>query len=136
MTPKLGVTVVFLKQSLLLTTKYSQKFTFNFIKLFKQPGPSGQLSFNELNLRKCLTIQLCTSQTLLQVLEHFENPCQAENLSILLRFSLDSEGDTPYWCKQVLACFQQSQSQLKMITAIAKSFVDNCEFKEQAFRGM
>jgi hypothetical protein len=56
LTPKLSMTALFLKQSLLHTTKYSQKFTFNFIKLFKHPGQSGQLNFNELNLRKCLTL--------------------------------------------------------------------------------
>lgn len=32
---KLNMTLLFLKQNLLLATKYSQKFTFNFIKLFR-----------------------------------------------------------------------------------------------------
>ena len=36
--------------------KYPQKLTFNFIKQFSCEGQS--VSFNELNLRKCLTIRL------------------------------------------------------------------------------
>lgn len=74
---KHALTLAFLKQSLLLTTKYSQKFTFNFIKLFKHS--QGALNFNELNLRKCLTIRLnCgddQGQSLLQNLTMFDNPC-------------------------------------------------------------
>ena len=48
--------MVFLKQSLLLQPKYPQKLTFNFIKQFSCEGQA--VSFNELNLRKCLTIRL------------------------------------------------------------------------------
>jgi hypothetical protein len=138
-TPKLNSALLFLKQSMLLTTKYSQKFTFNFIKMFRHTGGSSaqsSMNFNELNLRKCLTIRLSDSdktengKSLLQVLQHFTNPCQAENLSILLRFSLDSEGDINYWCQQMLACIAQSSNQLKLMTVIARSFVENCEFKD------
>lgn len=75
-------------------------------------------------------------KSLLQVLSGFHNPCQAENLSVLLRFSLDSEGDIDYWCRQVLACICESQHQTKLITLIARSFVENCEFKEQQYRGL
>ena len=49
-------TLVFLKQNLLLNTKFPQKLTFNFIKQFCSDGQN--ISFNELNLRKCLTIRL------------------------------------------------------------------------------
>jgi hypothetical protein len=55
---------------------------------------------------------------------------------VLLRFSLDSEGDIDYWCRQMLACICESQQQMKLITLIARSFVENCEFKEQQFRGL
>jgi hypothetical protein len=91
-TPKLNMTLLFLKQNLLLATKYSQKFTFNFIKLFKytsaaQSMASQQINFNELNLRKCLTIRVghetrCSDEdqakngkSLLQVPQGFHNPC-------------------------------------------------------------
>ena len=89
------------------------------------------MSFNELNLRKCLTIRLKLSapqanntnangpqlneynplqgRSLLQILTDFANPTQVESLAILLRFSLDSEGDSSEeWCSQVLSCFLHS----------------------------
>ena len=45
-------------------------------------------------------------KSLLQVLSDFSNPTQVESLAILLRFSLDSEGESSEeWCRQVLACF-------------------------------
>ena len=41
-----------------------------------------------------------SSKSLLQVLKDFQNPTQVESLEILLRFSLDSEGDSSEeWCK-------------------------------------
>ena len=41
-----------------------------------------------------------SSKSLLQVLNDFQNPTQVESLEILLRFSLDSEGDSSEeWCK-------------------------------------
>ena len=39
-----------------MQAKYPQKLTFNFIKQFSCEGQT--VSFNELNLRKCLTIRL------------------------------------------------------------------------------
>lgn len=87
--------MAFLRQTLLTQPKYPQKLTFNFIKQFSCEGQS--VSFNELNLRKCLTIRLkqeTISKSLLQVLVDFTNPTQVESLAILLRFSLDSEGES------------------------------------------
>ena len=50
---------------------------------------------------------------------------------------MDSEGDSSEeWCKQVLACLQQSQNQLKLVTQIVRAFVNNCEFKEAQYRGL
>ena len=54
-------TLAFLKQSLLQNSKFPQKLTFNFIKQFCSDGQS--VSFNELNLRKCLTIRLKQPET-------------------------------------------------------------------------
>ena len=83
-----------------MNSKFPQKLTFNFIKQFGSEGQS--ISFNELNLRKCLTIRLKqpaldvadtqnrSSKSLLQILNDFENPTQVESLEILLRFSLNS----------------------------------------------
>lgn len=51
----LGQTMLFLKQTFLMQPKYPQKLTFNFIKQFSSEGQT--ISFNELNLRKCLTIR-------------------------------------------------------------------------------
>lgn len=92
------------------------------------------------------------------MLVDFANPTQVESLAILLRFSLDSEGDSQEeWCRQVLACFLQSgyqnysneyggpalnvstngsSHQLKLILQIVRTFVENCEFKEQSYRGL
>ena len=108
-----------------MQAKYPQKLTFNFIKQFSCEGQT--VSFNELNLRKCLTIRLKLSasptnptlslseynplqgRSLLQILTDFANPTQVESLAILLRFSLDSEGDSSEeWCSQVLSCFLHS----------------------------
>ena len=47
--------MLFLKQTFLMQPKYPQKLTFNFIKQFSSEGQT--ISFNELNLRKCLTIR-------------------------------------------------------------------------------
>ena len=49
-------TLIFLRQNLLLNSKFPQKLTFNFMKQFCSDGQT--FSFNELNLRKCLTIRL------------------------------------------------------------------------------
>ena len=48
-----------------MNSKFPQKLTFNFIKQFCSDGQS--ISFNELNLRKCLTIRL--KQPVLDVTE-------------------------------------------------------------------
>ena len=48
-------TIQFLKLGIFQNGKFPQKLTFNFIKQFGEGVP---LSFNELNLRKCLTIKL------------------------------------------------------------------------------
>lgn len=77
----------------MLQGKYPQKFTFNFIRQFT--AASG-LSFNELNLRKCLTIRVTANEaewTLLQCIgERID--LQSESFLILLKFSLDPEGGT------------------------------------------
>lgn len=59
-----------------------QKYQFNFIKIFG----SEFISYNELNLMKCLNIKLKhKSQTLLQVIREFDNKVQVENFNIFIR---------------------------------------------------
>jgi len=110
--------VFFLKQTLLMQPKFPQKLTFNFLRQFSSEGQT--VSFNELNLRKCLTIRLgqstagssqTPSKSLLQVLNDFTDPTQVESLAILLRFSLDSDGDShEEWCQQVLAALHNEST--------------------------
>jgi hypothetical protein len=99
-----------------------QKFTFNFIKQF---STETNISFNELNFRKCLTFKLKSPITeaspisLLESLGAFsqgvktacgppppsaENNIDAENFYILLQFSLDEGSSQETWCRKLLSC--------------------------------
>ena len=65
----------FLRQLVSSEKQIVQKFTFNFIKQFSN---EPNISFNELNFRKCLTFKLKNSKdlpalSLLQSLGHFNS---------------------------------------------------------------
>jgi hypothetical protein len=65
-----------------------QKYQFNFIKVFG----TEFVSYNELNIMKCLNIKLKgRGQSLLQSLRSFENPLQVENYNVFLRMWLNLE---------------------------------------------
>lgn len=78
---------------ILLSGKNPQKFVFNFIRVFTT---TQDLSFNELNMRKCLTVKVNTGKQEVSFLQSLQttNPQQETNESflILLKFGLDTEG--------------------------------------------
>lgn len=87
-----------------LQGKLPQKFTFNFIRQFT--AVSG-ISFNELNLRKCLTIMVKSRNSsplsLLQCIGQ-RIDLQSEAFLVLLKFALDPEGGAAgeTWCEKFL----------------------------------
>jgi hypothetical protein len=77
----------------LLGDKYRHRFTFNFIRMLTT---SQDISFNELNLRKCLTVKLNfgPQSPTKSFLESITGGTQEMNEAFLtlLRFGLDTEG--------------------------------------------
>ena len=76
---------------MLLSGKQPQKFVFNFIRVFTT---TQNLSFNELNMRICLTVKVNYGNHDLSFLQSLTGSQQETNESflILLKFALDTEG--------------------------------------------
>ena len=113
----------------LLGDKYRQRFTFNFIRMLTT---SQDISFNELNLRKCLTVKLNFGQSHKSFLESISGVTQEMNEAFLtlLRFGLDTEGgaNQQLWV-QKLAESIQSVEDVKLMSHICRTFVEGIEFK-------
>jgi hypothetical protein len=112
-----------------LQGKYPQKFTFNFIRQFT--AASG-LSFNELNLRKCLTIKVLSPDSELTLLQSIGEriDLQSESFLILLKFALDPEGGPSgeLWSEKFMLHIKQVP-QPKDFLQIARAFIENIEFR-------
>jgi hypothetical protein len=74
-----------------LTGKNPQKFVFTFIKAFTT---TQDVSFNELNIRKCLTVKVTVGNQHKSFLQSLQGGMEETNEVFyeLMRFGLDTEG--------------------------------------------
>lgn len=114
---------------ILLQGKYPQKFVFYFIRILTT---NQDVSFNELNLRKCLSVKVVQenggSVSFLQSIQSCPSQDTNEAFLSLLRFALDSEGGPSLWLDSLVHAIE-SLTSIKLMLQIAKAFVEQIEFK-------
>ena len=125
---------------ILLSGKNPQKFVFNFIRVFTT---TQDLSFNELNMRKCLTVKVNTGKQEVSFLQSLQtsNPLTQqetnESFLILLKFALDTEGgpQAQLWLQQLHAAVGSVRS-VRLMLQISKTFVECIEFRNNQWQAV
>jgi hypothetical protein len=118
---------------MLLNGKYPQKFVFNFIRVFTT---TQDVSFNELNIRKCLTVKVVVGNQQKSFLQSLQGSMEETNEAFyeILRFGLDTEGgpNCELWVLHLNRSIKTVNS-VRLMLHTSKAFVECIEFKNQEY---